>query len=524
MYRDYIAWFHRTGTVLFAALILTICVYLVEMDVGYAQSSKSDLSDSKSADDGWSIKSVSQPLSEVQSTTLATDSSKKTDQAAIDDAVDETLMSIDSEAIPKLIGTEFVDQPAQQMSVEVTQAPKPIVQVEPEITINPLSTQEQAQVDVLGAQQLTRDLEQQFQQLQQSMQTEDAFSSKLGEDYLGYGKLLREAGQIDESMKALINALHIAKVNNGIYSIEQRPALRELFDIHFDLSNTEDFEDYLQRIRWVESKNPEVRDNFSYELLLKVGNHYIDQFLRNPVSGQASVEMLLRAKYHLATAIRVYGKNPMSEMLMPYGELALASFLQSKIQPNDKTAALENSRLRRVNNLGGGDMALASYVEDPFPKGETYLQIYLRKAQKEGNTKQVVNALTSLGDFNQLFGRYSNAGRYYELAWLASQDLDQSQAGEVSFKQATLLPDFNYAYQRQNIPSNRETVAVSLLLNIGSDGRVKSVQRANPEDGLEKYFPRARRAVKRLVFRPQFADAKPVIVEQFPHITKVRLK
>lgn len=544
MYRNCMAWFHPTVAALFAAVILTIFVYLIAIDPGYAQSSDSKLDDS-----GWNIRPDTKPHLEAQETTPSVDSIRGTNPTAENGIVDETSIDVPPLTIANLAETGHFDESAQQMTIQVTDSPvsndevgseaniaietpqdaEPtqesnlVVSNEPEII--QLTTEEQAQVDATIARQLTQDLEQQLQQLQQSLQTEDAFSSKLGEDYLGYGKLLRQAGQVDESIKALTNALHIAKVNNGIYSIEQRPALSELFEIHYDLANTEDFEDYLERILWVENKNPEISDNSSYALLLKVGNRYIDQFLRKPVAGQASVEMLLRAKHHLITAVRAFGRTPMSELMMPYGELALISFLESKVQPNvDKTASLEDSRLRGVRTLTGRELTLASYFEDPFPKGEAYLQIYLRKAQKEGNTEHVVRALTSLGDLNQLFGRYSNAGRYYELAWLASQDLDQSQPAIVSFSQPTLLPDFNYAYQRQNIPSNRETVSVSLILVIGSDGRVKNVQRADPEDGLEKYFTPARRAVKRLVFRPQFVDAKAVVSEQFEHTTKVRLK
>ena len=522
MYRNYMVWLLPTVAALFATVILTICVSLAAITPSYAQSSDSLLSGSELAEGNLDIKPDSKPPVKAQQTTASVDSLKEA--APAEDSVQKiSVAATDSPASNVLVEPKANIAIDTLQDNETQQESNLLPSDDPEII--QLTTEEQAQLDAIVAQQLTQDLEQQLQQLQQSLQTEDAFSSKLGENYLGYGKLLRKAGRVDESIKALTNAFHIAKVNNGIYSIEQRPALRELFGIQYDLANTEDFEDYLERILWIDNKNPESLDDSSYELLLKVGNRYIDQFLRKPVAGQASVELLLRAKHHLITADRVFGKRPLSEMLMPYGELALISFLQSKVQPNvDKTASLADVRLSRVQTLSGREMTLSSYFEDPFPKGENFLQVYLRKAQKEGSAEHVVRALTSLGDLNQLFGRFSNAGRYYELAWFAAQELAPTQRSVVIFEQPTLLPDFNYAYPRQNIPSNRETVSVSLRLIIGSDGRVKDVQRADPDDGLKKYFSRARRAVKRLVFRPRFVDAKAVITEQYAHTTKVRLK
>jgi tetratricopeptide (TPR) repeat protein len=549
MYRNYMAWFLSTLAALFAAVILTIFVYLTAINPSYAEPSDPQPSGSKSAAGDGSINSDAESRTQAQQTAASTESVKGTSPAAANVIVEAASLDMAPTATTNLSEAEPADESEQRSNIQASESPASIVQVESEVNIAvensqdaepeqqsdllesnqsetiQLTTEEQVKVDGIVARQLTQDLEQQLQQLHQSLQTEDAFSSNLGENYLGYGKLLRKAGRVDEAIKALTSAFHIAKVNNGIYSIEQRPALHELFDIHYELANTEDFEDYLERILWVENKNPEFSDNLSYELLLKVGNRYIDQFLRKPVAIQTSVETLLRAKNHLVTAVRKYGKRPLAEMLMPYGELALISFLQAKIQPNvDRTASLEDPRLRRVKTFAGSEMHLASYFEDPFPKGEAYLQIYLRKAQKEGSTEHVVRALASLGDLNQLFGRYSNAGRYYELAWLAAQELAPNQQSVLIFEQPTLLPDFNYAYPRQNIPSSHETISVSLTLRIGSDGRVKDVQRTDPDDGLENYFLRARRAVKRLVFRPQFADAKAVPTEQYAYTTKVRLR
>ena len=62
--------------------------------------------------------------------------------------------------------------------------------------------------------QLRADLDAQFQRLQSSLETEDAFSEALGEDYLSYGLLLTQAGRYDDAREALTDAAHISKINN----------------------------------------------------------------------------------------------------------------------------------------------------------------------------------------------------------------------------------------------------------------------------------------------------------------------
>ena len=80
--------------------------------------------------------------------------------------------------------------------------------------------------------QLRKDLESQFQQIQSLIKSEDAYSERLGEEYLNYGLLLKQVGRLEEARENFVDSLHISKVNDGVYSIEQRPALRALFDTH----------------------------------------------------------------------------------------------------------------------------------------------------------------------------------------------------------------------------------------------------------------------------------------------------
>lgn len=373
--------------------------------------------------------------------------------------------------------------------------------------------------------QLLSDIDQQFDKLQKTLETEDAYSLVLAEDYFSYGMMLRESGQYQDAIDAFVNALHIQKINHGIYSAEQRNALKALFELHYALGNTEDFEDYLERILWIEEKNPAIQDDLSFQLLVMVGNAYIDDFMRKPIAGQRSVQTLLRAKHHFNAAFTRHKHKPLSELVMPYGELALISFLESRLHHDvDKTASLEDPRLRRSSNITGRELALASYLENSFPRGSGLLKSYLLKAQAEQNQQHIVKALISLGDFSQLFKRHIHAAEFYQLAWVQAQILPEDDPVRAMFNEPVALPSFDYAYDREPVIPTRPTELVPVSLTISNEGRVTEVNKIDDSELSRSYFTKARRLAKRVIFRPRLIDGKAIQKDNFQYLQRVYAK
>ena len=369
---------------------------------------------------------------------------------------------------------------------------------------------------------LMRDLDRQYKQLRKSLETEDAYSEKLGENYFSYGLLLRQASRYPEAVDAFIDALHISKINNGLYSLRQRAVLKALFDTYFQTNDVEEYEDYLERILWIERKNPEVIDDTSFQMLTMVGNQYLDQFLRHPIAGQSSVQTLLRAKNHFLAAVHRHGNKPLTEILMPYGELALISFLESRMQPNvDKTSSMDDHRLRRSRYLDGRDTNLISYFEDSYPEGEAYLKDYLRKAIAEKKPRHAIYALISLGDLGSLFKENSDASNYYHLAQRMANETGHSDILANSFSEPVALPDFQYSVFREPVLPTRTSVLVPLFLQVNELGQVDQVAKLPADSEYALYYSKARRAARRLIFRPKFIDGKAVAVNELSHDIRV---
>jgi len=240
--------------------------------------------------------------------------------------------------------------------------------------------------------QLRADLEQQFQRVRSRLETEDAFSELLGEEYLSYGLLLKKAGRLDEAREMIVDAMHIAKINNGIYSVEQLPTLYALFDVDLLKGELERFEDTLKRIVWLEQQVDTEPDAGTFARLVEAGNYFLDEFLYRPIASEQSVVYLDKADKYLSGAVRLFGRRPMTELLMPYGELALVHFhknsvalqstslsqpIQERSRPNPIYRGSSQAGRGRPPGLSGSNLdTLVNSPRRSLSRGEYFLRLF----------------------------------------------------------------------------------------------------------------------------------------------------
>ncbi len=366
-------------------------------------------------------------------------------------------------------------------------------------------------------------LERQFEQIKSLEEQEDAFSENLGEAYLGYGKLLTQVGRLDEAREMYAKSLHLAKINHGVYAIEQRPVLKAMFEMHEAKAESQEMERYLRQLIWLEKKHPDIDDNYSYDLVLKMGNLFIDQYLASPRRTEAGLEKINKGITFMNYAVNRYGDRPLSEVLMPYGELALLYYIRSQVNQELLRSQNESSRFRTQRD------------KDQFPKfrladqgataqGFARLEEYLYKAQNENQLEHQVRALRDIGDLYLLFGNTSLAERHYNKAWLQAAQLSEDNELVKSFENPVKIPDFNYAGERRNLVQGAAKVSVPLSMRISKYGKVRNIV-AQQDGSLEtKYIQRAKRTLRRFKFRPAIENGKMVATENFSHSTDLILK
>jgi len=122
-----------------------------------------------------------------------------------------------------------------------------------------------------------------------------------------------------------------------------------------------------------------------------------------------------------------------------------------------------------------------------------------------------------------MFNREDIALQYYEQAWQTAQNLPENHALKNPLSRPVQLPAFNYSKKRDVVEQYKESVYVPLTFDIDLYGRVKNIERL--EKGVEvEHYSRARRAARRLLFRPIVENGTPVGMNQYSHDVRVLVR
>ncbi len=375
--------------------------------------------------------------------------------------------------------------------------------------------------------ELRTSLETIFARIVELQETEDAFSANLGEAYLTYGQALISAGRLQEARKMLANALHITKINNGVNSIEQRPVLATMFELAIAQENLEVSEELVERILWLENNAMDRSDldDFSFPLLVRLGNRYLDRYLYRPIKSATALHQLEQSQRFLGHAVKRYGDRPLNQLYMPYGELALVHLIKSKFKKEAERTMFPASDRRASELLRWGikDLPDSKPIGNSYSRAEKQLFAHLTKSLEENELEHTVKAFISLGDLNLLFNHRATAAQYYEKAWESAQALPAGHPLLEKFKQPTALPDFFYAMPRKDVEGKLATVLVPLTFTLDKYGKVQGFADDIDDNASPKLMSRAKRTARRMVFRPAIERGQMMPAEQVVYEVKVKV-
>jgi len=316
------------------------------------------------------------------------------------------------------------------------------------------------------------------------------------------------------------NALHNAKINNGVNSLEQRPVLRELFGMSLAIGNSKDAEKHLKRLIWLDSSVPE--DTYSFDMIIQLGNYYLDQFLMTPVVTEASLIGLNKAIRYYSYSIRRYAETPYHELALPYGDVAYAHYLKARVRRNIDAEVYVNARKKSHTDLDKHDTRHA--IDNSFGQSNRYLRLAYARAREALDFEGTIQALIGIGDLHLLYGSHFDANTYYQLAIKSAQHLPNSHPLVESFSEPVKLPAFKLSVERDPLAYGRSYQIVPMLLDLKTNGSVGGVSRqpdVNIPMGMRIH---AKNAAKNLRFRPIITEDKLVSVDDYEYDVKVRIR
>tara|TARA_R100000306_G_scaffold25596_2_gene29448 strand:- start:800021 stop:801424 length:1404 start_codon:yes stop_codon:yes gene_type:complete len=297
------------------------------------------------------------------------------------------------------------------------------------------------------------------EQLQQEVSSRElpgnSWNADVAEALITLGQALQEANDHQTALEHLERSVHINRINHGLFSLQQVPALTLQIISHEALGQWDDADGLRQYVFYVQSKshinnNPEL-----IPALVDYANWHLDAFADR--RGTEPTTRLLDAYQLYAVALSTIEKQPNPEAYPKeeyLQQLAFISWLmhqtrtlsrmellyheERKVDDNWADLRTDKQYHGRNNAYLRGELALKQIIDI---KAAHLAEADPGSAVHDELLKQYVESMLDLADWNLLFERRNGASRQYEAAWDALAGTNPELVSEV-FDRVVLLPRF----------------------------------------------------------------------------------
>lgn len=380
------------------------------------------------------------------------------------------------------------------------------------------------------------------------------FDSELSEMSFSLGKTLQHRYRFHEAMAAYRRAMHLHRVNEGVYSLAQEPMLRGIIDSQSALGQIEEASDSYSQLLWLYRKTYGDEDIRLVPVIDEISRWHLDLY---SASGRRDDVYHL----HIARGLIAHAMSIVSEQY-GHGDTRLLGLLQN--------SALANYYLsvHQKNYPGPAGFEDTAPMFERFPKSDLVPQdmfwnrSFYQNSRKAGS--RIIAILEqdpsstavdkakghiAMGDLMQLYNRSGPAMKSYQRAFqMLSSDPAQQTAIEDLFGAPKMLPrpltvtptlmltgpaepkaDNPEPSPLTPLPSLADIQLappaveyVMVAADISAEGLADNITTLEvfPSDTdrekIESMESRARKTISASRFRPRFENGNPVLTKALP--------
>jgi tetratricopeptide (TPR) repeat protein len=336
-----------------------------------------------------------------------------------------------------------------------------------------------------------------------------AYNSKLFEAALELGVALQLEGEHPEAIEALRRALHINRVNQGLYDTGKIPVVELLIDSYIATEDWEAVESNYHTLEQLYSRNFRETDTERLPYLENLVWWHLLAYGKD--LGDEPVYHVIEAKNSLIQAISIiktnYGNNDLAQ-LKYFEVLVMTDFLM----------AISDSQMSGNRNV--------AFYQSAYSQGSDHIGEMLRIAQSNEKAALQLTAdnLVLLADWHLIFQKTSSADETYRRAWeWASKLPDHQSYIDQIFNRPTKLPDFGVGcmsfLDEKNDTESLDTtgkatanIAVIMQFNISTTGRAEDYEVLESDPNIsKKHIQKAERQIRKGRFRPRYVDGVAVV-------------
>ncbi|MFT5131617.1 MAG: hypothetical protein ACI9SC_000076 [Gammaproteobacteria bacterium] len=344
------------------------------------------------------------------------------------------------------------------------------------------------------------------------------YQNQLSEVLSSLGTTYQSIDQHEAAIDVFQRSLHITRVNDGLYGLNQIPMLEKLIESNSKLRDWDNLDKNYHNLYWISKRhygdnNPEL-----LALIDRIGRWHLQAYELEP--GPESFSHLINAESLYNKSVEILqlhsGKYDIRLINALYG-IALTNYqIAAQVSNAEnfddiRAGYRESSEARRMlqEERARQDLIMHSYTKGKVAMNQI-VDIHANNPILPVDTQAM--AMTHLGDWYLLFNKRNSAAETYEQAYqlLQNDGMDPEKIDRL-FGQPRTLPAIHLPVQNKEdlLPENPSYVLASF--DVSSSGKAQNIQiiESEPEDN-ESYLRRAKRSIAATKFRPRFENGKPV--------------
>ena len=358
-----------------------------------------------------------------------------------------------------------------------------------------------------------------LEQVQIQELSDGPYSNALAEPLSSLGRYYRDQGKYDEALGLYQRALHLVRVNDGLYSERQIPLVRELLDTYRlagDMHALDKRYEYFFRL-YGNGQPPYT------ELRLRASLEYLRwqrEAVRLKLDGERKnrlVDMYQLNKRILESAAQstAVGKDWYRQLVL--SQIRNLYLLQSEIELPDEAYAFQSSGSNQSNQELSLDLyqqRLEDIQRTSAAKGRSLLQELIDRFASNSEAADLASIYLELGDWHQWNEKSRRAHHEYARVVQILKDAGETQLLEQWLGSPVELPANGAFWQPDRIAKDGRRVVLSAEYDVSARGNARNIQvsAAKPED--EVFSSRLRRKLLATRFRPRFASGEAESVER----------
>jgi len=357
--------------------------------------------------------------------------------------------------------------------------------------------------------------EQPFRQVIEQLEAaEGAYASGLPEQLLSLGLILQRQGRHSEAADVLKRGVHLARINNGLYSAEQIPLLRAEINSHMALgeyATADDRQRYMYRVQLNSLDN----DAIMTAALIQHAEWQFNAYQLG-VGGPNFLRLMAMWDFYVQAVNRIVRSEGeySASLIQPLEGMLKTQYLISEYEGEPSSSGFNSS-----DNYSGSleQNRFNRYRADSYRRGRAVIQaIYdIEEARKEGEPSlAAAQTRIMLGDWFLWHQQHDAAREAYTLAIEELAALDDAQVQtERLLGQPVALPSLDGVRGLPDaVPEDQANVL--LEFDVSARGRVQDLERVDEDERNEAKAYRLMRKLRKTRFRPRFVDGVAVATEK----------